>query len=182
MKLVYLVDALNYKLAMFFTISLRYYITFEKYYYRALHCSKRNVYLYCLIKERSENKKKAFFALSLVRSLENFKQGGWRQCSAHSVSACTRQAFAVPIHNFTAWEYCLLIHPCKVFPDTRIRWIENKSHAYFVLNLKFILPIGDRGNLIRKRFMGTQRWYYEIQANVPHSHFRIKRYLLKQFM
>ena len=70
MKLVYLVDALNYKLAMFFTIS------FEKYYYRALHCSKRNVYLYCLIKERSENKKKAFFALSLVRSLENFKQGG----------------------------------------------------------------------------------------------------------
>lgn len=110
------------------------------------------------LKSGQKNKKKAFFALSLVRSLENFKQGGWRQCSAHSISACTRQAFAMPIHNFTAWEYCLLIHPCKVFPDTRIRWIENKSHAYFVLNLKIYITHRRQ----RELYSGKDLWVHNV--------------------
>ena len=119
------------------------------------------------LKSGQKNKKKAFFALSLVRSLENFKQGGWRQCSAHSVSACTRQAFAMPIHNFTAWEYCLLIHPCKVFPDTRIRWIENKSHAYFVLNLKIYITHRRQRELYSRTYGYTTSVLWDPSQRIP---------------
>jgi len=39
---------------VFLPYHLNIIFTFEKYSHRALHCSKRNVYLCCLAKERSE--------------------------------------------------------------------------------------------------------------------------------
>ena len=55
MQLTDLVNAANCKLAMsFLPYHLNIIFTFEKYSHRALHCSKRNVYLCCLAKERSE--------------------------------------------------------------------------------------------------------------------------------
>lgn len=69
MQLTDLVNAANCKLAMSF-----YHIT----YILTERCIVQKETYICVVwlKSGQKNKKKAFFALSLVRSLENFKQGG----------------------------------------------------------------------------------------------------------
>ena len=46
----------------------------------------------------------------------------------------------IHLYKHTAWEYCFFVHPCKVFPDTWIRWTEQVSRFLFIITAWFWRP------------------------------------------